>query len=276
MAGLKPVPGVQKIIAVASGKGGVGKSTTAVNLALALKTLGKNVAILDADIYGPNQPHMLGAEKARPESTDQKRLRPIVRHGIQSMSIGYLVAPETAMIWRGPIVSTTLQQLIYETDWENVDYLILDLPPGTGDVQLTLAQKIPVDGAVIVTTPQEVSLLDVRKAINMFKKVNIPIVGIVENMSRFTCQHCGHHTDIFGAGGGEKLAQEFSINLLGKIPLAPTIEQQTEKGLPIVAADPHSELSKTYIEIAKKISDKLNDLAKNPTTIFPRIVIENK
>ncbi len=276
MAGLNPVPGVKRIIAVASGKGGVGKSTTAVNLALALKNLGKKVAILDADIYGPNQPHMLGAEKSRPESTEQKRLRPVIKHGVQSMSIGYLVAPETAMIWRGPMVSTALQQLFYDTDWDNVDYLILDLPPGTGDVQLTLAQKIPIDAAVIVTTPQEVALLDVRKAVNMFQKVKIPIFGIIENMSDFVCSHCGHHTNIFGTGGGQKLAEEFSIQLLGKIPLDSTIQQQTEEGLPIVEKDPEGKISISYIEIAKSIVDKINDLEKNPKNIFPRITIENK
>lgn len=276
MAGLKPVPGVEKIIAIASGKGGVGKSTTAVNLALALKHLGKKVAILDADIYGPNQPHLLGAENIRPESTEQKHLRPVTRYGIQSMSIGYLVPPENAMIWRGPIVSTALQQLFYDTEWDNVEYLILDLPPGTGDVQLTLAQKIPISGTIIVTTPQEVSLLDVRKAINMFQKVNIPIIGVVENMSGFVCSNCGHHTDIFGHGGGTKLAQEFSLQLLGQIPLEPTIQEQTEHGLPIVEKDPQSPLSKIYIEIAKQIFDKLAVIEKNPKNIFPRIVIENK
>lgn len=271
----KEIPGVKNIIAVASGKGGVGKSTTSVNLALALVQQGARVGLLDADIYGPNQPHMLGATD-HPESKDGKTMEPIIRYGLQSMSIGYLIDPTTPMVWRGPMVTGALQQLLNDTRWDNVDYLIIDLPPGTGDIQLTLAQKIPVTAAVIVTTPQDVALLDVRKAMVMFQKVNVPVLGVIENMSTHTCSHCGHQEAIFGEGGGTTLANEFNTELLGSLPLAIKIREQADGGKPIVAAEPDSEIAKLYNDIAKKIMTKINLQAEKIKTKFPKIVIENR
>ncbi|NNM60302.1 MAG: iron-sulfur cluster carrier protein ApbC [Legionellales bacterium] len=270
--GLKPLPGVKNIIAVGSGKGGVGKSTTAVNLALALQAEGAQVGILDADIYGPNQPQMLGICQ-KPESKDGKHMEPIVSHGLQSMSIGYLVEQRTPMIWRGPMVSTALQQLLYDTAWKDLDYLIVDLPPGTGDVQLTLAQKIPVSGAIIVTTPQDIALLDVHKAIGMFRKVNVPILGVIENMSLHICSQCGHQESIFGSGGGELIAKQYEIPLLGQLPLDIRIREQTDSGNPTVAADPDSALSKIYRAIACEASARLSLRTKNVASKFPKIVL---
>ena len=274
-AGLKPLPQVKNIIAVASGKGGVGKSTTAVNLALALKAEGAQVGILDADIYGPNQPHMLGAIE-KPKTKDNKAIEPIIRHGLQVMSIGYLVEPESAMIWRGPMVTTALQQLLHDTLWQNLDYLIIDLPPGTGDIQLTLAQKIPVSGAVIVTTPQDIALLDARKGIAMFQKVNVPVLGVIENMSTHTCSQCGHSEAIFGAGGGERLAQQYDIELLGSLPLDMRIREQADGGCPTVVAEPESKISQQYREIARRVAAKLSEQAKSYAAKFPNIVIEDR
>ena len=229
--GIALIPGVKNIIAVASGKGGVGKSTTAVNLALALSTEGARVGILDADIYGPSQPQMLGIY-TKPESKDGKSMEPIMAHNIQAMSIGFLVDTETPMVWRGPMVTSTLEQLLKETRWDNLDYLIVDLPPGTGDIQLTLSQKVPVTGAIIVTTPQDIALLDARRGLKMFEKVNIPIIGIVENMAMHTCSKCGNEEHIFGSGGAKKMCQDYGVSLLGSLPLDIKIREQSDDGKP--------------------------------------------
>lgn len=271
--GIKNLSTVKNIIAVASGKGGVGKSTVAVNLALGLSIEGAKVGILDADIYGPSQPMMLGAT-TKPESTDNK-LEPIVRHGLQSMSIGYLIDSDTPMVWRGPMVSSALQQLLNDTNWQELDYLIIDLPPGTGDIQLTLAQKIPVSGAVIVTTPQDIALLDAKKAIAMFNKVRIPVLGVVENMSYHICNHCGHQEHIFGQGGGESLARQHQVDLLGSLPLDKKIREQADGGNPTVIAEPDGEIARQYREIALRLAAKLSLQAKNYTSRFPKIVIED-
>lgn len=263
---------LNQIIAIASGKGGVGKSTTAVNLALALHQEGARVGILDADIYGPSQPLMLGVTE-RPEIKD-KKISPIVRHGIQSMSIGYLVDDKAAMVWRGPMVSAALQQLLNDTLWDNLDYLIIDLPPGTGDIQLTLAQKIPVSGAIVVTTPQDLALLDARRAYEMFHKVNVPVLGVVENMSTHVCSHCGHEEPIFGKGGGERLAKQYGLDFLGALPLDIHIREQTDSGKPTVVADPDGKNAKIYREIARKVKDKLTQ-AKENVGVFPKIIIKN-
>ena len=235
--GIALIPGVKNIIAVASGKGGVGKSTTAVNLALALSAEGARVGILDADIYGPSQPQMLGIY-SKPESKDGKSMEPIMAHNIQAMSIGFLVDTETPMVWRGPMVTGTLEQLLKETRWDNLDYLVVDLPPGTGDIQLTLSQKVPVTGAIIVTTPQDIALLDARRGLKMFEKVNIPIIGIVENMAIHTCSKCGNEEHIFGSGGAEKMCQDYGVSLLGSLPLDIKIREQSDNGNPIVVAAP--------------------------------------
>lgn len=249
-------PGVKNIIAVASGKGGVGKSTTAVNLALALAAEGARVGILDADIYGPSQPQMLGVGQRRPEIVEQdgkQMMVPIEAHGIQSISMGYLVTEQTPMVWRGPMVSGALQQLLGQTRWDQVDYLIVDMPPGTGDIQLTLSQKVPVTGAVIVTTPQDIALLDAKKGIEMFRKVNVPVLGVVENMALHTCSKCGHEEHIFGSGGGERIASEYDTLLLGSLPLDLTIRETTDAGTPTVAADPNSTISQRYRAIARQL-----------------------
>lgn len=266
------LPHVKHIIAIASGKGGVGKSTTAVNLALALAQEGKRTGILDADIYGPSQPIMLGVTE-KPEIKDKKLLSPILRHGIQSMSIGYLVDEKTAMVWRGPMVSMALQQLLHDTQWDRLDYLVIDLPPGTGDVQLTLAQKIPVTGAVIVTTPQDLALLDARRAYEMFRKVNVPVLGVIENMSVYHCSQCGHEEKIFGEGGGQHLAEQYGIELLGALPLDIKIREQTDGGQPTVSADPEGGYAKMYRNIAKKIINAIESV--KITDHFPKIEIRN-
>lgn len=273
--GLRGLDGVKNCIAVASGKGGVGKSTTAINLALALQYEGAKVGLLDADIYGPNQPQMLGICE-RPTSEDGKRMLPLIAHGLQTMSIGYLVDAKTPMVWRGPMVSGALQQLMQDTAWDDLDYLIIDLPPGTGDVQLTLAQRIPVSGAVMVTTPQDIALSDVRKAITMFQKVNIPLLGIVENMSLHTCSHCGHTEAIFGEGGGERLAEEYGSILLGQLPLAKAIREQADVGTPIVIANPTHIASLAYVDIARAMSACLARLGQDVSRKFPRIEIRNQ
>ncbi len=271
---LKPQQGIKNIIAVASGKGGVGKSTTAVNLALALQAEGATVGLLDADIYGPSIPRMLGC-KGQPESVDGKSLEPMIGHGIQSMSIGYLVEEDTPMIWRGPMVTQALEQLLNDTRWKDIDYLIVDLPPGTGDTQLTLAQKIPVSGAVIVTTPQDIALLDARKGLKMFEKVEVPVLGVVENMSIHICSQCGHSEHIFGEGGGARMAEEQKVDFLGSLPLDIRIREQVDGGNPTVAAMEDSQISAIYRAIARKTAARLATKSKDHSAAFPSIVIQN-
>jgi ATP-binding protein involved in chromosome partitioning len=271
-AGLKRVDQVKNIIAISSAKGGVGKSTLTVNLALALQRQGARVALLDADIYGPSQPHMLGAT-SKPETKDNK-LVPLQAYGLQTMSIGYLVDQDTPMIWRGPMVTKALQQLLYDTLWQDVDYLLIDLPPGTGDIQLTLAQKIPLTGVVIVTTPQPIACLDTVKGLQMFKKVNIPILGVVENMSHFICPHCQQDSQIFGVGGAQEIAQSNGIELLGSVPLSIDIREKSDEGKPIVEAAPDSPSSKCYTHIARNLVRELEKRPKDYSTKFPEIVIE--
>lgn len=270
---LKRHPKIKNTIAIASGKGGVGKSTTAVNLALALSQLGAQVGILDADIYGPNQPQMLGV-KEKPTPRPDKKFDPVLAHGIQSMSIGYLINTDTPMVWRGPMVSGALQQLVRDTLWEDLDYLLIDLPPGTGDIQLTLAQKVPVSGAVIVTTPQDIALLDARKGLEMFRKVNIPVLGIIENMSTYTCPQCGHEALLFGEQGGDHLAQETDVPLLGRLPLKLDIRQAVDQGNPSVISSPDSQIAENYKSIALRICAKLSLQLIDYTSKFPSIVVE--
>jgi ATP-binding protein involved in chromosome partitioning len=272
--GVKLVPGIKNIIAVASGKGGVGKSTTAVNLALALAAEGASVGILDADIYGPSQPMMLGIA-GRPESKDGKSLEPMEGHGLQAISIGFLIDIDTPMVWRGPMVTQALEQLLKDTRWRELDYLVVDLPPGTGDIQLTLAQKVPVTGAVIVTTPQDIALIDARKGLKMFEKVNVPILGIVENMSTHVCSNCGHEEPVFGAGGGERMAQQSGVTLLGSLPLDIKIREQADSGRPTVVAEPDSQIARVYKEIARRIAVKIAEKAQDYSSAFPKIVIKN-
>jgi ATP-binding protein involved in chromosome partitioning len=272
--GVGLINGVKNVIAVASGKGGVGKSTTAVNLALALAAEGARVGILDADIYGPSQPQMLGIT-SRPESADGKSMEPLERYGIQAMSIGFLVDIDTPMVWRGPMVTGALEQLLRETRWQDLDYLIIDLPPGTGDIQLTLSQKVPVTGAVIVTTPQDIALLDARKGLKMFEKVGIPILGIVENMSTHICSNCGHEEHIFGAGGGAAMCKDYNVELLGSLPLDIRIREQTDGGMPTVVAEPDSQISATYKQIARTTAIKIANLGLDHSSKFPNIVIQN-
>ncbi len=271
---LKPIDNVKNIIAVASGKGGVGKSTTSVNLALALAEEGATVGLLDADIYGPSQPRMLGI-KGKPESKDGKSLEPMQAYGLQAMSIGFLIDEETPMIWRGPMVTQALEQLLNDTNWTDLDYLVIDLPPGTGDTQLTLAQKVPVAGAVIVTTPQDIALLDARKGLKMFEKVEVPVLGVVENMSIHICSQCGHEEPIFGTGGGQSMADESQVDLLGQLPLDIRIREETDGGKPTVAAEPDARISQIYREIARKTAAKLSLQAKSYAAKFPNIVIQN-
>lgn len=263
---------VKKLIAVASGKGGVGKSTIAINLALALSKTGAKVGLLDADIYGPSQPLMLGSTTEKPVIKD-RTIQPIIRHGIQSISIGNLVSGSAAMVWRGPMLGKALEQLMYDTQWD-VDYLVVDLPPGTGDVQLTLCQKISVSGAVIVTTPQDLALSDVRRACEMFNKLNVPILGVVENMSVYHCVECGHAQHIFGEGGGEKLATEFGAELLASIPLDLRIREMTDSGKPTVVNEPESREAALFYAIAEKVSVKLSAQPKDYSAKFPKIVVE--
>ncbi|MFY2764504.1 iron-sulfur cluster carrier protein ApbC [Arenimonas sp. MALMAid1274] len=271
---LTPLPQVKNIIAVASGKGGVGKSTTAVNLALALQAEGAVVGVLDADIYGPSIPKMLGLS-GRPDSPDGKSIEPKRNHGLQAMSIGLLIGEDTPMIWRGPMVTQALQQLLNDTRWEGLDYLVIDLPPGTGDIQLTLAQRVPVSGAVIVTTPQDIATLDARKALQMFAKVDVPVLGIVENMAVHVCTNCGHSEHVFGAGGGERMSAEYGVPLLGALPLDIRIREQADSGVPTVAADPESALSLAYRDIARRTAARLSLQARNKAIAFPNIVIQN-
>lgn len=247
--GLPSIPGVANIIAIGSGKGGVGKSTVTAQLALALQSLGAKVAVLDADIYGPSLPTLLGAAGAHPESLENKKMKPVLAQGIQTMSIGYLVDTDASMIWRGPMVSGALQQMIQDTAWEAVDYLLIDLPPGTGDIQLTMAQKIPVTGALIVTTPQDLSLIDARKAYHMFKKVNIEVLGLIENMSMHTCSACGHQEAIFGQGGGERFARQYEVPLLAQLPLDLKVREQADEG--------KIQVSELFLTLAQAVHDKI-------------------
>ncbi|MEW7851205.1 iron-sulfur cluster carrier protein ApbC [Massilia aurea] len=272
--GMKVMPNVKNIIAVASGKGGVGKSTTAVNLALALHAEGASVGILDADIYGPSQPMMLGVS-GRPLTNDGKSMEPLENHGIQVSSVGFMIDPDEPMVWRGPMASGALQQLLEQTNWRDLDYLIVDMPPGTGDIQLTLSQKVPVTGAVIVTTPQDIALLDARKGLKMFEKVGIPILGVVENMSTHTCTNCGHTEAIFGHGGGEKMCADFGIDFLGALPLTMSIREQADAGRPTVVADPDGAVAAVYKQIARKVAIKIADKAKDMSSKFPSIVVKN-
>src|SRR3954462_1341868 len=272
--GVKLVPGIKNIIAVASGKGGVGKSTTAVNLALALSAEGASVGVLDADIYGPSQPMMLGIA-GRPESKDGKTLEPMEGHGLQAISIGFLIDVDTPMVWRGPMVTQALEQLLKDTRWRELDYLVVDLPPGTGDIQLTLAQKVPVTGAVIVTTPQDIALIDARKGLKMFEKVGIPILGIVENMSFHVCSKCGHESHIFGSGGAARMSKEYGTELLGQLPLDESIQQQADSGKPTVVSDPDGKIAELYRKIARRCAVKIAESQRDMTSKFPNIVVQN-
>ncbi|SIS82211.1 iron-sulfur cluster carrier protein ApbC [Neptunomonas antarctica] len=270
------LPGVKHIIAIASGKGGVGKSTTTVNLALALVAEGAKVGILDADIYGPSQGMMLGIPSGtRPEPVGDKGMKPVYIHGIQAMSISLLIDENTPMVWRGPMASGALQQLVTQTQWENLDYLLIDMPPGTGDIQLTLAQKVAVDGAVIVTTPQDIALLDAKRGIEMFRKVDIPVLGVVENMSTHICSQCGHEEHIFGAGGGQRIARDYDTELLGSLPLTLKICQQADSGQPTVVAEPESDVTMVYRDIAKQLMVKMDDKAGSAKKVPQINIIED-
>ena len=271
--GLKLVPNVKNIIAVASGKGGVGKSTVAVNLALGLAAEGASVGMLDADIYGPSQPTMLGI-RGRPESRDGKSIEPMVGHGVQAMSIGFMIDVETPMVWRGPMVTQALEQLLNETRWRDIDYLVVDLPPGTGDIQLTLAQRVPVTGAVIVTTPQDIALMDARKGLKMFEKVSIPILGLVENMSTHICPNCGHESHIFGEGGAARMAADYKVEVLGQVPLDIRIRELADSGRPSVVAEPQSRVAEIYRAIARRVAIKIAERQQDHSAAFPKIVVQ--
>jgi ATP-binding protein involved in chromosome partitioning len=273
--GVKLLSNIKNIIAVASGKGGVGKSTTAVNLALALAKEGAQVGILDADIYGPSQPLMMGVADQQPASPDNKHIMPLKNYGVQVMSMGLLIDPDQPMVWRGPMVTQALQQLLNDTLWDELDYLVIDLPPGTGDIQLTLSQKIPVTGAVIVTTPQDIALLDARKGLKMFEKVGVPVLGIVENMSTHKCSNCGQVEPIFGSGGGQKMSEDFAVTLLGQLPLDITIRESTDNGKPTVIAEPEGEVSQIYTKIARQVAAKISAKSRDFSASFPNIVIQN-
>jgi ATP-binding protein involved in chromosome partitioning len=271
---LKPLPGIKNIVAVASGKGGVGKSTTAVNLALALAREGGRIGVLDADIYGPSQPRLLGLAGQRPDSSDGKSLEPLVAHGVQVMSIGFLIDEEQPMVWRGPMVTSALNQLLTQTNWHELDYLIVDMPPGTGDIQLTLSQSVPVSGAVIVTTPQDLALLDARKGLKMFEKVNVNVLGVIENMATHICSACGHEEPIFGAGGGQRMADQYQVPLLGSLPLDMRIRAEADGGTPTVVAAPDSEVARAYEHIALGLAARLAAGSKDYSRLFPSISIE--
>jgi ATP-binding protein involved in chromosome partitioning len=272
---LKPLPGIANVVAVASGKGGVGKSTVASNLALAWARQGARVGLLDADIYGPSQPLMMGLVGKRPATRDGKRIEPLKAHGVVVMSIGFLIDPDQPMVWRGPMVTQALTQLLGETEWGELDYLVIDLPPGTGDIQLTLAQRVPVSGAVIVTTPQDIALADARKGLRMFEKVAVPVLGIVENMSTHICSNCGHEEHIFGAGGGARLAAESGVGLLGELPLDSRIREEADGGRPTVVAAPESVRARAYFEMARRTAVRLADSARDYSRLFPKISVED-
>ncbi len=272
--GLKVMPNVKNIVAVSSGKGGVGKSTVAANLALALAAEGARVGMLDADIYGPSQPTMLGIE-GKPESVDGRTLEPLENYGIQTSSIGFLIDADQPMIWRGPMVTQALQQLLAQTNWKDLDYLIVDMPPGTGDIQLTLAQQVPVTGAVIVTTPQDIALLDAIKGLKMFEKVGVPILGIVENMAVHVCSKCGHAEHVFGAGGAERMSKEYGVEVLGSLPLDIRIREQADSGRPTVVAEPDSDIARAYKAIARRVAIKIAEKAKDLSLKMPVIKVSN-
>lgn len=272
--GVKLLPNVRNIIAVASGKGGVGKSTTAANLALALAAEGATVGLLDADIYGPSQPMMMGVS-GKPESHDGKTMEPLQAHGLQIASIGFMIDPDQPMVWRGPMVTQALQQLLELTNWRDLDYLVVDMPPGTGDIQLTLSQKVPVTGAVIVTTPQDIALLDARKGLKMFEKVGIPILGIVENMSLHICSKCGHEEHIFGEGGGNRMGTDYNVEMLGSLPLDINIRQHADSGKPTVVSDPDGRVSEIYRQIARRVAVKIAEKQQDHSAAFPKIVVKN-
>ena len=270
--GVQLLPRVKNVIAVASGKGGVGKSTTTVNLALALAAEGASVGILDADIYGPSQPMMMGVS-GRPESADGKTIEPMENYGVQVMSIGFLVEPDQAMIWHGPMATQALDQLLNQTNWRELDYLLIDMPPGTGDIALTLSQRVPLTGAIIVTTPQDIALLDARKGLSMFEKVGVPILGIVENMAVYCCPNCGHTEHIFGADGGKRMAAEYKVDYLGGLPLTMAIREQADSGRPTVVADPDGEVSGIYKAVARQVAVKVALKAKDFSAMFPTITV---
>jgi ATP-binding protein involved in chromosome partitioning len=271
---LKPLGEISNVVAVASGKGGVGKSTVAVNLALAWALQGARVGILDADIYGPSQPLMLGLAGQRPTAPDGKHLKPLESHGVRAMSIGFLIDEQQPMVWRGPMVTQALTQLLTETDWGKLDYLVVDMPPGTGDIQLTLAQRVPVAGAVIVTTPQDIALADARKGLKMFEKVAVPVLGVVENMSIHVCSQCGHSEHIFGAGGGARMAADYGVKLLGELPLDARIREEADGGRPTVVAAPDSARARAYLQMARRTGGALAVRARDRSAAFPKIVIE--
>jgi len=272
---LKPLKGVKNIVAVASGKGGVGKSTTAANLALALAQEGARVGLLDADIYGPSMPQMMGLVGQQPESDDGKTMHPLKAHGVQTMSIGFMIDVDSPMVWRGPMVTQALEQLLNQTNWDDLDYLVVDMPPGTGDTQLTLAQKVPVTGAIIVTTPQDIALIDARKGLKMFEKVGIPILGLVENMSIHICSKCGHEEHIFGHGGGEQMCKDYETEFLGALPLELAIREMADSGKPTVVGAPDSRAAEIYRTIARRVAVKVAERAKDMTHKFPNIVVQN-
>lgn len=274
-ASIPALAGVKHVIAVASGKGGVGKSTTSVNLALALKAEGAKVGLLDADVYGPSQQLMLGVEEGtRPQQQGQSFLLPIEVHGLQTMSMGYLTTEKTPMVWRGPMAGGALTQMLTQTLWQDLDYLIIDMPPGTGDIQLTLSQKVSLTGSIIVTTPQDVALLDAQKGIEMFRKVDVPVLGVIENMATHICSKCGHEEHVFGDGGGERIAKEYGVPLLGALPLSLDIRVASDAGKPIVATEPDGEVAATYREIAKNLSAQLSN-NDDPGDGFPKIIVSN-
>ncbi len=270
--GVQLLPGVKNIVAVASGKGGVGKSTTAVNLALALAAEGARVGLLDADIYGPSLPMMMGLT-ARPESADGKTMEPLESHGLQLMSIGFLVEADNPMVWRGPMATQALEQMLRQTNWQDLDYLIVDMPPGTGDIQLTLSQRVPVTGAVIVTTPQDIALLDARKGLKMFEKVGVPILGVVENMAVYCCPNCGHSEAIFGADGGKHMAAEYGVAHLGSLPLNRSIREQADAGRPTLISEPDGEIAALYKGVARQVAVKIAEKSKDYSTKFPTISV---
>jgi ATP-binding protein involved in chromosome partitioning len=272
---LKPLAGISNVVAVASGKGGVGKSTVAANLALAWSRQGARVGLLDADIYGPSQPLMMGLVGKRPATRDGKYIEPLTAHGVVVMSIGFLIDPAQPMVWRGPMVTQALTQLLGDTEWGELDYLVIDMPPGTGDIQLTLAQRVPVSGALIVTTPQDIALADARKGLKMFEKVAVPVLGIVENMSTHICTRCGHEEHIFGAGGGARLAAESGVGLLGELPLDSRIREEADSGRPTVVADPQSARARAYFDMARRTAVRLAESARDYSRLFPKISVED-
>ena len=272
--GLAPLAGIRNLVAVASGKGGVGKSTVAVNLALAWAAQGARVGLLDADIYGPSQPIMLGLAGERPSTLDGKKLQPLRAHGVAAMSIGFLVDAEQPMVWRGPMVTSALNQLLGDTEWGELDYLVVDMPPGTGDIQLTLSQRVPVAGAVIVTTPQDIALADARKGLKMFEKVNVPVLGIIENMSLHVCSNCGHAEHVFGQGGGARMAAQYGVQLLGELPLDAHIREEADGGRPTVVAAPGTPRAEAYLRMARRTAGELARRSRDRAGMFPKIVIE--